>query len=46
MEKLRSSADWIEGPTHIGNHAVQRGYLRLGWRIAGAQHSFHKWLKS
>ena len=46
MEKLRSSADWIEGPTHIDNRAVQRGWLRLGWRIAGAQHSFHKWLKS
>lgn len=46
MEQLCSSADWIEAPTHIDNYAVQRGFLRLGWRIAGAQHSFHKWLKS
>jgi ribosomal protein S18 acetylase RimI-like enzyme len=45
MEQLCSSADWIEAPTHIDNYAVQRGFLRLGWRIAGAQHSFHKWLK-
>jgi ribosomal protein S18 acetylase RimI-like enzyme len=45
MEQLRPSADWIEAPTHIDNHAVQRGFLRLGWRIAAAQHSFHKWLK-
>jgi ribosomal protein S18 acetylase RimI-like enzyme len=45
MEQLRSSADWIEAPTHIDNYATQRGFLRLGWRIAGAQHSFHKWLK-
>ena len=45
MEQLRSSADWIEAPTHIDNYPVQRGFLRLGWRIAGAQHSFHKWLK-
>jgi ribosomal protein S18 acetylase RimI-like enzyme len=45
MDKLRASADWIEAPTHIDNHAVQRGFVRLGWRIAGAQHSFHKWLK-
>jgi ribosomal protein S18 acetylase RimI-like enzyme len=45
MEQLRSSADWIEAPTHIANHGVQRGFVRLGWRIAGAQHSFHKWLK-
>ena len=45
MERLCSTADWIEAPTHIDNYAVQRGFLRLGWRIAGAQHSFHKWLK-
>lgn len=45
MEQLCSSADWIEAPTHIDNYAVQRGFLRLGWRIAGTQHSFHKWLK-
>jgi ribosomal protein S18 acetylase RimI-like enzyme len=46
MEQLcSSSADWIEAPTHIENYAVQRGFLRLGWRIAGAQHSFHRWLK-
>ena len=45
MEQVCSSADWIEAPTHVDNHAVQRGFLRLDWRIAGAQHSFHKWLK-
>jgi len=44
IEKLRASSDWIEAPTHIDNHAVQRGFLRLGWRVTGAQHSFHKWL--
>jgi ribosomal protein S18 acetylase RimI-like enzyme len=46
MERLRLLADWIEAPTHIDNHAAQRGFLRLGWRIVGAQHSFHKWLKA
>jgi ribosomal protein S18 acetylase RimI-like enzyme len=46
MEKLRSSADWIETLTHIDKHAMQRGLLQLSWRIAGAQHSFHKWLKT
>jgi len=45
MEQVCSSADWIEAPTHIANYPVQRGFQRLGWRIAGAQHSFHKWLK-
>ena len=45
MEQVCSSADWIEAPTHVDNLAVQRGFLRLDWRIAGTQHSFHKWLK-
>jgi ribosomal protein S18 acetylase RimI-like enzyme len=45
MEQVCSSADWIEAPTHVDNQAVQRGFLRLDWRIAGTQHSFHKWLK-
>jgi hypothetical protein len=44
MNELSTSVDWIEGPTHIENLPVQRAYLRLGWQIAGAQHSFHKWL--
>ncbi|MEP6585905.1 MAG: GNAT family N-acetyltransferase [Candidatus Udaeobacter sp.] len=46
MEQLCSSADWIEAPTHIDNYAAQRGFLRLGWRIVGAQQSFHKWLSA
>jgi hypothetical protein len=46
MNLLCASADWIEGPTHFENIPVQRGYLRLGWQIEGAQHSFHKWLTS
>jgi ribosomal protein S18 acetylase RimI-like enzyme len=46
MEKLRSCSDWIEAPTHIDNLAVQRAFVHLGWQIAGAQHSFHTWLKS
>lgn len=45
MSELSKWAEWIEGPTHIENIAVQRGYLRLGWKNAGAKHSFHKWLK-
>jgi GNAT superfamily N-acetyltransferase len=35
----------IEGPTHINNYPVQRGFHKLGWRIEDAHHSFHKWLK-
>jgi hypothetical protein len=44
MELLRGVADCIEGPTHINNYPVQRGYARLSWHVADARHSFHKWL--
>jgi RimJ/RimL family protein N-acetyltransferase len=36
--------DRIEGPTHVSNYPVHRGYLKLGWRITGARHTFHGWL--
>jgi ribosomal protein S18 acetylase RimI-like enzyme len=36
--------DRIEGPTHVNNYPVHRGYLNLGWRITGARHTFHCWL--
>lgn len=35
---------YIDGPTHINNYPVQRGYTNLGWKIANARHSFHIWL--
>src|SRR5436190_9788206 len=41
---LRGAADCIEGPTHVNNYGVQRGYERLGWRIVDATHPFHAWL--
>lgn len=44
MGLLAGLADVIEGPTHINNYPVQRGYANLGWRIGDARHSFHKWL--
>ena len=44
MKLLNQESDIIEGPTHINNYAVQRGYARLGWQIGDARHSFHKWL--
>jgi hypothetical protein len=44
MKLLQPEVDLIEGPTHINNYAVQRGYNRLGWQIGDARHSFHKWL--
>jgi ribosomal protein S18 acetylase RimI-like enzyme len=44
MEMMQGHALWLEGPTHVNNHPVQRGYEKLGWKRAGTQTSFHKWL--
>ena len=44
MKILRLKVDIIEGPTHINNHPVQRGYSRLKWKILDARHSFHLWI--
>jgi RimJ/RimL family protein N-acetyltransferase len=44
MEMMEGHALWIEGPTHIDNHPVQRAYEKLGWKRVGTQTSFHKWL--
>jgi len=45
MHLLKDCAEFIEGPTHIHNLPVQRGYLKLGWQIVDSRHSFHKWIK-
>ena len=45
MELFDGIADYIEGPTHINNYPVQRGYTKLHWQICDARHSFHKWLQ-
>ncbi|MDI1334755.1 MAG: hypothetical protein PSU94_01100 [Lacunisphaera sp.] len=45
MRTLREFADCVEGPTHVHNLPVQRGYLKLGWQIADSRHSFHKWIR-
>jgi len=34
----------IEGPTHINNIRVLRGYTSLGWKIADSRHAFHAWI--
>lgn len=44
MKLLLPDCDYIDGPTHINNYGVQRGYSKLGWQIIGGRHSFHKWL--
>jgi RimJ/RimL family protein N-acetyltransferase len=44
MEMMQGHALWVDGPTHIDNHPVQRAYEKLGWKRVGTQTSFHKWL--
>lgn len=44
MKILERHCGFIEGPTHISNFGVQRGYTSLGWKICGGRHAFHKWL--
>ena len=45
MKSLNGIADIIEGPTHVNNYGVQKGYSKMGWRVVSdARHAFHKWL--
>ncbi len=44
MRRLVTKVKCIEGPTHVNNYPVQRGYAKLGWQIFDAHHSFHRWL--
>ena len=44
MRIAESFARHFDLATHIANYPVHRSTARLGWRIAGARHSFHKWL--
>jgi len=44
MRIAQSFAKHFDLATHVANYPVHRSTARLGWRIAGARHSFHKWL--
>jgi Acetyltransferase (GNAT) family. len=45
MQISRDFAQYLVTPLHVCNYSVQRTFQNLGWRISGARHSFHKWLK-
>jgi predicted N-acetyltransferase YhbS len=45
MQISRDFAQYLVTPLHVCNYSVQRTFQNLGWRTAGARHSFHKWLK-
>ena len=44
MRMAQSHARYIDGPVHVTNYAVHRALHRLGWKTAGARHTFHKWI--
>ena len=46
MRMTQSFARYLDGPVHVSNYPVHRALQKLGWKIAGARHSFHKWLKA
>jgi dTDP-4-amino-4,6-dideoxy-D-galactose acyltransferase len=46
MRMAQGFAARLDGPVHVSNYPVHRALQKLGWKIAGARHSFHKWLKA
>lgn len=44
MRRMVTRTKCVEGPTHINNYPVQRGYTKLGWQIYDAHYAFHRWL--
>jgi ribosomal protein S18 acetylase RimI-like enzyme len=44
MDIAHDYAQYLVGPVHVSHYPVQHNLQRLGWRISGARHSFHKWL--
>lgn len=46
MKIMEDHCRFLVGPTHVNNYGVQGGYAKLGWKICGGRHSFHKWLSS
>ncbi len=46
MHIARDFAQYGVGPVHVCNQGVQRTLQRVGWKISGARHCFHKWLSS
>jgi hypothetical protein len=44
MQMTRKFANHLDLPAHVSHFSVGRAKLKLGWKIAGVRHSFHKWL--
>jgi len=44
MRIAQQFAKHLDGPAHVSHYPVHRAMLKLGWKLAGVRHSFHKWL--
>ena len=44
MRMVQKFANHLDLPAHVSHFPVGRTKLKLGWKIAGVRHSFHKWL--
>jgi GNAT superfamily N-acetyltransferase len=44
MRMAQSFSKHLDVPVHVSNYPAHRAWLKLGWKITGARHSFHKWL--
>ena len=44
MRIAHEFANHLDGPAHVSHYPVRRAMLKLGWKVAGVRHSFHKWL--
>src|SRR5262245_21823386 len=44
MRIAHEFANHLDGPAHVSHYPVHRAMLKLGWKLAGVKHSFHKWL--
>ena len=45
MRIAQQFANHLDGPAHASHYPVHRAMLKLGWKLAGVRHSFHKWLR-
>jgi len=45
MNIARDYVQYLVGPVHVSHYPVQHTLHKLGWKISGARHSFHKWLR-
>jgi len=44
MRIAQQFANHLDGPAHVSHYPVHRAMLKLGWKLDGVRHSFHKWL--